>query len=343
MKHLNVLGIDIAKHSFQLHGADREGNKVLSKACTPEKAAALIANLPKCLIGMEACGSSHFWARTFRAMSHDVKLIPPQYVRAFVIGNHNDVKDAEGISEAVRRKSIRFVPIKEQSHQDIQNIHRIRQRLIKNRIELSNQIRGILYEYNIKFRQGDTALKKHVIELLDVGSGISDLLRVELQEAYLEFLDLEKRVQTKTLRLERLAKENDECKRLMTIPGVGPMIATATISSVANAKEFHNGRSMSAWLGLVPGHHHTGGPMQKTIMKGITKRGNRYLRTLFIQGARAWLVNLSKYKGKRAEWADRLVKQKGFNKAAVAIANKNVRIACVLLKEKQEYLAAKAA
>lgn len=344
MSKVTVLGIDLAKHHFQIHGNDSSGKRILKKTLTPEKAAALMANMPKCLIGLEACGSAHYWARRFKAMGHDVKLIPPQYVRAFVIGNHNDVKDAEGIAEAVMRKNIRFVPIKDESHQDLQNIHRVRQRLIHNKTALTNQIRGILYEYNIKMRQGDAALRAMLSELTsDANDFITPLLKRELIELYEEFTQLEARIKEKNKYLESLAKADRACKNLMTIPGVGPTISTACIASVANADEFRNGRSMAAWLGIVPGHHHTGGPIRKIVMKGITKRGDRYLRTLFIQGARAWLVNLSRYTGKRAEWARRLVKEKGFNKAAVAIAHKNIRIACILLKKDETYKAAYAA
>ena len=342
MDKITVLGIDLAKHHFQIHGNNSQGKRVLKKTLSPDKAAALIANLPKCLIGMEACGSAHFWARKFRDYGHEVRLIPPQYVRAFVIGNHNDVNDAEGIAEAVSRKNIRFVPIKEESHQDLQNIHRVRQRLMRNKVALSNQIRGILYEYNIKMAQGDASLRKKLVELLD-GNQLSELLKRELQELYEEFVSLIEKIKDKDKYLHELAKADVQCKRLMTIPGVGPMISTACVASVANANEFKNGRSMAAWLGIVPGHHHTGGPKRKVVMKGITKRGDRYLRTLFIQGARAWLSQLHRLKGKRAAWAKKLLDAKGFNKAAVAIANKNIRIACMLLKNSDNYNEALAA
>lgn len=343
MDNITVLGIDLAKHHFQLHGNNAKGKRILKKTLSPEKAAELIANLKPCLIGMEACGSAHYWSRRFRDMGHDVKLIPPQYVRAFVLGNHNDVRDAEGIAEAVTRKHIRFVPIKEEAHQDLQNIHRHRQRLIHNKTALSNQIRGILYEYNIKIAKGDASLRTSLQLIISGEIEVTPLLHEEIQELYQEFVQLEEKVKRKNRRLESLAKADEQCRKLMTIPGVGPTIATATVASVANADEFRNGRSMAAWLGIVPGHHHTGGPIRKTIMKGITKRGDRYLRTLFIQGARAWLSHLSKYRGKRADWAKRLVESKGYNKAAVAIAHKNIRVACVLLKRNEEYSAVKAA
>jgi transposase len=339
MNRITVLGIDLAKHHFQLHGSESNGKRVLKKTLSPEKATAFIANLAPCVIGMEACGGSHFWARRFRGMGHEVRLIPPQYVRAFVIGNHNDVKDAEAISVAAQRQGIRFVPIKSEEQQSVQFIHRIRQRLVKNKVELTNEVRGVLYECGLKIRQGDKAFRE-VLANVRSYEQISPRLATELSIAFEEFLELEKQIASKDKLLEEIAKSDDRCRNLMTIPGVGPMTATATVAAVGNAQEFQSGRGMAAWLGIVPGHHHTGGPTRKVVMKGITKRGDRYLRKLFIQGARAWLLHLSHYSCKRAQWAKKLIEKKGFNKTAVALAHKNIRIACILLQRNETYLAA---
>jgi len=343
MQKVTVIGIDLAKAHFQIHANDVKGKKLFSRALPPEKSSALLANMEPCLIGMEACAGAHYWARKFQAMGHEVKLIPPQYVRAYVIGNHNDMRDAEAIAEAVLSKRIRFVPIKTREHQDLQNLHRIRQRLIDNKVALSNQIRGVLYEYGIKIRQGDKALRTALAELLAGDERISPMLHEELDALYQEFLSLIERTKDQEKKLESIAKRTDACRRLMTIPGVGPLIATAIIAAVGDIRAFKNGRHFAAWLGLVPGHKHTGGPTKKVVMLGITKRGDRYLRKLIIQGARAWLITAKRHNTKRGAWGRKLLEKKHFNKVAVAVANKNARTIWALLARNEEYEAAKAA
>lgn len=342
MTKITVVGIDLAKAHWQIHAADITGKVLLRKTMTPEKACAYLANLPACFVGMEVCGSSHFWARRFRALGHDVRLIPPQFVRAFVRGNHNDIRDAEAIADATLRSNLRFVPIKEEAHQDLQNLHRIRERHKTNKVALSNQIRGILYEYGVTVRQGDSALRMKLAEIFDQRI-LSAALLFELEELRDELLVVVAKIARLEKKLESIARSHPICKRLMTIPGVGPLIATAVFAAVVDPKHYKNGRHMSAWLGLVPGHRHTGGPTRKTIMLGITKRGDSYLRTLIIQGARAWIIAAKKQKTRAAQWAIKLVETKGYNKAAVAVANKNVRIMWALLNSEREYNAAKAA
>jgi len=343
MKKVTVIGIDLAKAHFQIHANDAKGQKVFSKAVTPEKASELLSNMEPCLIGMEACGGSHYWARKLERMGHTVKLIPPQYVRAYVIGNHNDVRDAEAIAEAVLSKRICFVPIKSQEHQDIQNLHRIRQRLIDNKVALSNQIRGILYEYGIKIPQGDKSLRLNLSDLLAGDDRISPMLHEELDKLRDEYLQLLERIKDQEKKIESIAKRSDPCRRLMTIPGVGPLNSTAIVAAVGDVSAFKNGRHFAAWLGLVPGHRHTGGPTKKVVMLGITKRGDRYLRKLLIQGARAWLITVKRHETKRGAWGRKLLEKKHFNKVAVAVANKNARTIWALLARNEEYDAAKAA
>lgn len=342
MTSITVVGIDLAKAHWQIHAADSKGKALLRKTMTPKAAMAFIANLSPCVVGMEVCGSAHHWARRFRAEGHDVRLVPPQFVRAFVRGNHNDVRDAEAIAEAAMRPNIRFVPIKEEEHQDLQNLHRIRQRLIDQRIALSNQIRGILYEYGITLRQGDSHLRTALVLILEERR-LSSMLLEELQELYDEFLSISERVKRITKKLEKIAEAHEVCKRLMSIPGVGPMISTAILAAVSNPSGFHNGRHMAAWLGLVPAHRHTGGPTRKVVMLGITKRGDNYLRKLLIQGSRAWLIATKRQSTPTSVRAQKLIKEKGFNKAAVIVAHRNAKMIWALLKNNETYNAAKAA
>jgi transposase len=344
MSKVTIIGIDLAKSHFQIHGQDAKGKRILKKTLAPQKAILLLSNLEPCIVAMEACGGAHHWARSIQALGHQVKIIPPQYVRGIVRGNHNDVNDAAAIAEAAAMPRIKSVPIKSQEQQDLQSIHRIRQRLIGNKTALGNQIRGILYEYGITMRKGDKPLREKLSELLDHDSSlIRPMLKEELELLREEMLTIIERLKRVDKKLEQISKASDDCKRLMTIPGVGPTIATAMLASINDYSEFKNGRHLAAWLGIVPGHHHTGGPNKKPIMKGITKRGDRYLRQLLIQGARAWLIVAKRYNTIQGEWGRKLHEKKGYNKAAVAVANKNARVIWALLKNKCDYQAVKAA
>lgn len=334
MRDISVLGIDLAKRSFQLHGLDTKGKTVLKCSMTPAKADQFIATLKPCLIGMEACGGAHYQARKYLALGHEVKIIPPQFVKPYVLGNRDDAADASGIAEAASRPRIRVVPIKSEESQTLQNFHRIRDRLMGNRVALSNQTRGILYEYDIKIAKGDRHLRLALIDLAN-NTQINPLLREQMADLYEELIDLEERIEVINKKLEELVKQSDDCQRLMKIPGVGPIVATAIYASVSHAEEFCNGRQFSAWLGITPGHRQTGGPKGKKIMLGITKRGDHYLRKMLIQGARCYLIQAGKRSDKISQWAEKLRKEKGFNKAAVALANKIARIIWVVLAKKE--------
>lgn len=341
MSDINVLGIDLAKKSFQLHGNDLKGKTILKKAMSPKKADELIANLKPCIIGMEACGGANFRARKYLDMGHEVKIIAPQFVKPFVTGNRNDVADAEGIAEAASRPNIRTVPIKSAESQTLQNYHRIRDRLIGNKVALGNQARGILYEYDIKVAKGDNHLRTALVVICD-DVKIDQLLREQMADLYTEFVEITDKIEVIDKKLEGLAKQSDDCKRLMQIPGVGPIIATAIYASVSQATEFRNGRQFAAWLGITPGHQQTGGPNGHKIMLGITKRGDHYLRKQIIQGARCNLIHAGKREDKISQWAEKLRKEKGFNKAAVALANKTARIIWVILAKKECFNLARA-
>jgi transposase len=274
-------------------------------------------------------------------MGHTVRLVPPQFVKAFVKGNKSDVSDAEAIAEAATRPNMRFVPIKEIEHQEMQFLHCIRERLVKNRVALSNQVRGILYEHGLTVRKGDKALKTTLaLVTAPVGADeprLSQGLKAELALLYEEFLQVEQRLKENEGKIEDAAKQNEVAKRLMKMPGVGPLIATAMTAAIPDPHAFSCGRQVSAWLGLVPGHTHTGGPTKKTVMLPITKRGDRYLRKLIIQGARTWVKVAASKSDRLSRWVERLHREKGFNKAAVALANKNTRIMWALLAHGSDY------
>jgi len=294
-----------------------------------------MAQLTTCLVAMEACGGSHYWARKFEDMGHDVRLISPQFVKPYVKGNKNDEADAEAICEAVQRPNMRFVPIKNIEQQDIQSIHRAREQVVCRRTAQGNQIRGLLMEYGLVIPQGRKVLCGQLPDILaDADNGLSLMFRDLLSGLWEEMIHLEQRVAEYDLQIETLSKQSEVCQRLMTVPGVGPMVATALVASVADGKVFKSGREMAAWLGLVPRQHSTGG---KPKLLGISKRGDTYLRKLIIHGARATLRWTDKKNDKRSVWATSLKERRGQNVAAVALANKIVRTAWVLITRNEDY------
>jgi len=334
-KAIKTMGIDLAKSIFHLHGVDEQGKVVLRKRLSRSKLAAYMAQLPPCMVAMEACGGSHYWARKFKEMGHDTRLISPQFVKPFVKSNKNDAADAEAICEAVQRPSMRFVPIKNIEQQDIQSVHRAREQVVCRRTAQANQIRGLLMEYGLVISQGRKILCAHIPDILaDADNGLSGMFRELLSGLWEEMIHLEQRVSEYDLQIELLSKQSDVCQRLMTVPGIGPMVATALVASVSDGKAFKSGREMAAWLGLVPRQHSTGG---KPRLMGISKRGDTYLRKLLIHGARAALRWTDKKHDKRSVWATSLKERRGQNIAAVAFANKTVRTAWVLITRHEEY------
>jgi len=334
-KKIKTIGIDLAKSVFHLHGVDASGKVVVRKRLSRSKLIEFMAQASSCLVGMEACGGSHYWARKFSDMGHDTRLISPQFVKPFVKGNKNDEADAEAICDAVQRPNMRFVPIKNIEQQDIQSIHRAREQVVCRRTAQANQIRGLLMEYGLVIPKGRKVLCAHIPDILaDAGNGLSVMFRELLSGLWEEMIHLEQRVSEYDLQIEVLSKQSDVCQRLMTVPGIGPMVATALIASVADGKAFKSGREMAAWLGLVPRQHSTGG---KPRLLGISKRGDTYLRKLLIHGARAALRWTDKKHDKRSVWATALKERRGQNIAAVALANKTVRTAWVLITRHEEY------
>jgi transposase len=335
MPQVSVLGIDLAKQVFHVVGMDDTGTIVWRKRITRSGLMPLIARLPPVVIGMEACGGAHYWARRFREHGHVVKLMAPQFVKPYVKSNKHDMADAEAIGEAVTRPTMRFVPIKEVAQQDFQALHRVRERLVKARTALINEMRGLLSEYGIVLPQGVTKFRQGLLPTLEQEQAkLTTLGRDIFQKLYEEWLALEERLAYYNGQLEAICQAHPVCQRLLTIPGIGPLTATALVAAVNDATHFKNGRQFAAWLGLVPRQHSTGG---KPRLLGISKRGDRYLRKLLVHGARATLRWVTHKHDRRSQWVRALIERRGTNRAVVALANKNARIAWVLLTTDQVY------
>jgi transposase len=332
---ISVLGIDIAKLVFHVVGMDESGHVVLRKRIARSELLTFIANLPPLRIGMEACGSAHDWARCVREHGHDVRLIAPQFVKASVKSPKNDARDAEAICEAVTRPTMRFVPIKRVEPQYLQALHRIRERLIKARTALVNEIRELLNEYGIVLPQSMAKFRALIVDKLETDQAKLTTLSTELfWHLYDEFLAVEKRLAYDDEKLAAIGQAHPECQRLQTIPGIGPVSATALIAAIGDVTQFKNGRQLAAWLGLVPRAHSMGG---KPRVLGMSKRGAVYLRKLLVHGARATLRWIETTHDERSQWLKALIARRGKNRAAVALANKNAQIVWALLAHNQEY------
>lgn len=285
---------------------------------------------------MEACGSAHYWARELQKLGHTVKLMAPQFVKPYVKSNKNDANDAEAICEAVARPTMRFVAVKTIAQQDIQAIHRVRSELVSHRTAKVNQIRGLLAEYGLAVGRRIEVLRTALPLLLeDAENGLTLDFRILLDELRQDLINLDERVQVMDKKIKTLANSHGEAKRLLAIPGIGPITATAIISAIGNGKQFKRGRDFAAWLGLTPRQHSSGG---KERLLGISKRGDSYLRTLLIQGARAVLRVVGQKDDPRSRWLQNLCSRRNKNIAAVALANKNARIIWALLTKETDFL-----
>lgn len=331
---ITTVGIDLAKSVMQVHGVDERGKTVLKKQLKRDQVTAFFANLPPCLIGMEACGSAHHWARKLGLFGHTVKLMAPQFVKPYVKTNKNDVADAEAICEAVARPTMRFVPIKNGEQQAVLALHRARQGFVKARTAQANQIRGLLAEYGIVIPQGIGHIAKRLPDILEDGENeLPGVFRMLLQRLGEHLKELDRQVGELEVQIQTWHRENEASRKLARIPGIGPITASALVASIGEAKSFENSRQLAAWLGLVPRQHSTGG---KQMLLGISKRGDTYLRTLLIHGARA-VVRVCERKPETDTWLRRLMGRRNKNVAAVALANKNARIAWALLRHDREY------
>ena len=322
------MGIDLAKDVFQLHGANAQGKKVLTKRLNRSKLTEYMSNLSPCLVGMEACGSSHYWARIFRGQGHDVKLMAPQFVKPYIKSNKNDPRDAEGISEAVTRPTMRFVPIKELEQQDILLLHRVRELAMKQRTAQGNQIRGLLAEYGVIVPKGISHMARLPEILEEEASKLTPVAQEILTQLYEQLKIYRKQVNDYEDKIKQHAERDPRCIAIEEIEGIGPITASALVASISDPGAFKNGREFSAWIGLVPRQFSSG---NKTILGGISKRGDRYLKKLLIHGGRSVVRTCEKKTDRKSEWVKDKLQRGGFNKAAVAVANKNARIVWALL------------
>ena len=331
---LTTIGIDLAKNVLQVHGADEKGKTVLKKQIKRAQVLAFFANLTPCKIGMEACGSAHYWARKLQALGHSVQLIAPQYVKPFVKRNKNDAADAEAICEAASRPNMPAVPIKNASQQAILSVHRARQGFVKARTAQANQIRGLLAEYGIAIPQGIDHIAERVPTIIEDGENdLPGSFRLLIQRLLDHLKELDRQVGELELEIQRWHRDNAASQKLAKIPGIGPMTASAVVASIGDARNFENGRQLAAWLGIVPRQHSTGG---KSTLLGISKRGDTYLRTLLIHGARA-VIRVAEHKPGADPWVRSLLARRNKNVAAVALANKNARTIWALLAHDREY------
>lgn len=335
MGAISVLGIDLAKSIFQLHGINEQGKAILRKRVSRGELLRFIANLSPCTIAMEACGGAHYWGREFMKLGHQVKLISPQFVKPYVKSNKNDYQDAEAICEAATRPSMRFVSVKPVEKQDIQCLHRVRQRLIKNRTALINEIRGFLLEYGIVIPRNAGQIRKSIPRILEEkADSLSVIFSTLLEKLYEEFQVLDDKIDYYDQKLGIIFRENEVCQRVAKVEGVGFITATALYSMVTDPKAFRNGRQFAASLGLVPRQNSSGG---KTVLLGISKRGDAYLRTLLIHGARACLRLIGQKRDAKSRWAAQKLEARGYNKTCVALANKHARIIWALMARGTEY------
>ena len=332
---ITTIGIDIAKSVFHLFAVNQMGRYVKKKQLKRAQLLRYFAQLEPCVVAMEACGGANYWARELKALGHEVKLIAPQYVKPFVKGNKNDYNDAEAIAEAAQRPTMRFVPIKSVEQQDIQNLHRQRERIKKARTALANQARGLLAEYAVVINKGIRAVRQGLPDILeDADNGLTMRSRALFAELLEELREIDERFKHSEKQIQLSNRGNEICERLDEILGIGPITASATYAAAGEGKDFVNGRHFSAWVGLVPGQHSTGG---KPMLLGISKRGNAYLRTLFIHGARAVLRHSEGKSDRFSLWAQALLARRGHNKACVAVANKMARTAWVIMAKGETY------
>lgn len=330
-----TIGLDIAKNVFHAQGVNQAGITELSKRLKRVQVIEFFARLSPCVVAIEACGGSHYWARQLQKLGHQVKLIPAQYVKPFVRRSKSDAHDAAAICEAARQPEIPTVAINTEDQQAVQTLHRIRQRLVESRTALINQTRGVLGEYGIVFPIHVAAFKEGLRETLAGGTDALPLLAYELiQDLSCELRAMDARLQEVDARIKRAAKEDERCVRLLEVPGIGPVIATALIAAVGDARRYGSARHMAASFGLTPHEHSSGG---KQRLLGISKRGDRYLRWLLIQGARSVMRFVGRRQDRLSLWVTRVSLRRGPNIAAVALANKLARIAWVLLARGERY------
>lgn len=335
---VSVLGVDLGKNVCSLVGLDAFGAVVLRRRAKRETLIRLAAKMPPCIVAMEACCGAHYLGRIFAARGHKVRLMSPEYVRPYVKAHKNDDRDAEAIAEAASRPTMRFVELKSEDQLDMQTLHRVRSRLVAERTALINQLRAILLERGIVIAQGKHKLEQCLVALLDAqnGNDLSPRMRILIADIRTQWQELDRRIAAFNAEFVAFAKEDQDARHLSTIPGIGALNATALTAAIGKAEAFQHGRDLSAWLGLVPRQATTGG---RPKLFGISKRGNKYIRTLLIHGARAALPYLAERDTALGRWAKGLLARVHKNVAVVALANKLARIAWAVLRRGEKFTA----
>jgi len=335
---IETLGIDIAKNVFQLHGVNRNGRAVLKRRVMRDQLLDVVAQMEPCTVVVEACTGAFYWARKFEALGHGVKIISPQYVKPFVRRQKNDGNDAEAICTAARQPHMPFVPKKTVEQQDIQALHRARQRMVNHRTAVVSQIRGLLLDRGFAFAKSITRARRVIPEILsDLDNQLTDLAREAIAELHDLFRDLDRRIASFDKKIDRVFRDSEACQRIAKIKGVGPKTATAVIAAIGDGSEFKNGRHLAAWVGLVPRQFSSG---DRKVLMGISKRGSQHLRSLLVHGARAVVRTAPNKTDSNNQWVNQLRERRGFNRATVAVANKNARIIWAVLRTGEPYRAA---
>ena len=334
---ITTVGLDIAKNVFQVHAAHAQGRAVVKRKLTRGKVLEFFATLPLAWSVLEACGAAHYWARELTRLGHEVRLMPPQYVRPYVKTNKHDAADAEACCEAVQRPGMRFVPAKDEDQQSMLVLHRVREQLLKQRTATINALRSHLAEFGVVAAQRQIGLRELLVVVADDEDQRIPPLARELLVSLVDHLrDLERRTAALDRRLVEATRDGAACERVAAVPGIGPVIATALVAAVGNAKNFTSGRHLAAWLGLVPRQRSSGG---KERLLGLSKRGNGYLRRQLMHGARALVRVSTGWEGKLS-WINGLLGRRAFNVVVAAVANKLARILWALLSRGESYRAA---
>ncbi|HCO5619618.1 TPA: IS110 family transposase [Escherichia coli] len=334
MQNVALIGIDLGKHSFHIHCQDKSGNALLRKKFTRTKLMQFLATCPSSVVVMEACAGAHFMARRISDIGHEAKLISPQFVRPFVKSNKNDFIDAEAICEAASRPSMRFVQPRTETQQAMRALHRVRESLIRDKVNTTNQIHGFLLEFGISLPTGDAAIKR--LSLVLAEHEVPEYLSRLLMKLHAHYLYLIEQITEQESELNQSIKADATAQRIMTIPGVGPMTASLLSSQLGDGKQFSCSRDFAASTGLVPRQYSTGG---KSTLLGISKRGNKNLRRLLVQCARSFMMRLEHQQGRLAEWVRKQLDNKHSNIVACALANKLARIAWAITALQKEYQA----
>jgi len=332
---ITTIGLDLAKNVFHVVGLNQAGKMQVRKKLKRAQVWAYFAKLPACIVAMEACASAHYWARELTKAGHAIKLLPPRYVKAYVQGNKNDYNDALAIAEVACRPNVRLVSPKTVAQQDIQALHRLREGVMSHRTRVINQLRGLLAEYGIVIPKGVSQLRSAMPAIVeDAENNLTVLFRGLLHHAYTQLQELDEHITHYDKEIQSVTRQDKTAQQLQSIPGFGPVISSVFGSVIGDGKAFKRGRDVAAFIGLVPRQHSSG---DKTVLLGISKRGDRYLQGLLIHGARSVMKNAHKKDDKLSRWASGLEQRRGKNKATVALANKLARIGWAVLTSGKPY------